>query len=105
MVPFPFTNLSDSKVRPALILATQKDGDDLTVCFISSVLDKKLYKFDVLIDKEDANFKKTGLKLKSVVRVAKLATLDKIVILGKIGELDAENFDKVKEILRTYFDL
>lgn len=105
LVPFPFTDLSGNKVRPALILATQKDGDDITVCFISSVPDKKLHKFDVFIDKQDINFKKTGLKLRSVVRITKIATLDKIVVLGKIGELDVKNFDKVKTILKIYLKL
>ena len=102
MVPFPFTDLSGHKVRPVLILATEKNADDLTVCFISSILNKKLHKFDFLIAKENINFKKTGLKLASVVRVTKIATLDKIVVLGKIGELDTKNLVKVKDILKTY---
>lgn len=105
LVPFPFTDLSGNKVRPALILAVQKESSDLTVCFISSVLDKKLRKFDVLVGEQDIGFKKTGLKLKSVIKVSKIATLDKIVVLGKIGELDNKNFDRVKGILKTYFAL
>jgi mRNA interferase MazF len=105
LVPFPFTDLSGNKVRPALILAVQKNGNDLTVCFISSVVDRKLHIFDVLIAAHDIDFKKTGLKLNSVVKVAKIATLDKIVALGKIGELDSKNFTEVKDALKMYFKL
>jgi len=105
LIPFPFTDLSGNKVRPALILGVQEAGDDVTVCFISSVLHDKLYKFDVLVDPKDKDFNKTGLKLKSVIKVVKIATLDKIVILGKMGILDLKNLNKVKEILKIYFKL
>ena len=105
LTPFPFTDLSGNKVRPTLILGTQKQGDDVTVCFISSVLPKKTYKYDVVIDPKEKSFQKTGLKSESVIRVTKIATLDKIVILGKIGELDSDNLRKVKNILKVYFEV
>ena len=44
-------------------------------------------------------------ELKSVIKVVKIATLDKIVILGKMGILDLKNLNKVKEILKIYFKL
>jgi len=105
LTPFPFTDLSGNKVRPALIIGVQNGGDDVTVCFISSVVPNKIPKFDVLIDSEDESFKKTGLKSKSIIKVTKIATLDKIVILGKIGELDSKNMNKVKNVLKIYFGL
>ncbi|MDP2750819.1 MAG: type II toxin-antitoxin system PemK/MazF family toxin, partial [Nanoarchaeota archaeon] len=102
LTPFPFTDLSGNKVRPALILGVQDVGDDVTVCFISSVIHDKLHKFDVLVDPKDKDFNKTGLKLKSVIKIVKIATLDKIVVLGKMGMLDLKNLNKVKEILKIY---
>jgi len=105
LTPFPFTDLSGNKVRPALVLGEQEGGDDITVCFISSISPKKVHKFDILIDSKEKNFKNTGLKLKSVIKVVKIATLDKAVVLGKIGELDQKNMQKVKNVLKIYLKL
>lgn len=105
LTPFPFTDLSGNKVRPALILGVQTGSDDVTVCFISSSIPNKTHKFDVLIDSKNKNFKRTGLKLKSIIKVTKIATLDKAVILGQIGELDTQSMDNVKLVLKTYLEL
>ncbi len=105
LTPFPFTDLSTNKVRPALVLGTQDKGDDVTVCFISSILQGRVHKFEVVINEEDKDFLKTGLKLKSIIKTTKIATLDKAVILGKIGKLDSKNIHKVKTILKAYFEL
>jgi|SRR3989344_6329028 len=108
LTPFPFTDLSGNKVRPALVLGVPATGDDVTVCFISSNTPEpksKLQKFDILISEKEKDFKKTGLKLKSLIKTTKIATLDKIVILGKIGVLDAKNLGRVKSVLRSYFEL
>ena len=105
LTPFPFTDLSGNKVRPALILGVQDKGDDITVCFISSIIQNKIRKFDILVDQKDKTFKKTGLKTSSIIKTTKLATLDRAVVLGKIGELDAKNIQKVKKVLKTYFRL
>ena len=87
LTPFPFTDLSSSKVRPALVLGTQDRGDDITVCFISSIIQKRISEFDILIEQKEKDFKKTGLKIKSIIRTTKIATLDKAVVVGKIGEI------------------
>jgi mRNA interferase MazF len=105
LTPFPFTDMTGEKVRPALILGVQNGGDDITVCFISSVVSNKIHKFEILIDSEDKIFKKTGLKSKSIIKVTKIASLDRAVILGQIGELDIKNINKVKNILKMYFGL
>ncbi len=106
LTPFPFTDLSGNKVRPALVLGVQNGGDDITVCFISSSMQNKIHKFDILIDSRiEENFKKTGLKLRSIIKITKIATLDKAVILGQIGELDTKTMNKVKNVLKIYFGL
>ena len=36
LVQFPFSDLSKTKLRPALVLAISKAIDEITLCFISS---------------------------------------------------------------------
>lgn len=81
LIPFPFTDLSGNKNRPALILIDSED--DVTVCFLTSQL-KWQSEFDLLITPSDVN----GLKITSLVRLSKFATIDKDLIIGRLGTLD-----------------
>jgi len=105
LVPFPFTNLTGEKIRPALILSGKEIGDDVTLCFISSLIPKKILNNEVLVKKEGKNFSNTGLKTNSIIKVTKIATLEKKIILGKLGILDVENLIKVKIIIKKYFEI
>ena len=77
---FPFTDLSSSKRRPAIIVSNVvKNKKDVIVAFISSVIPEKLQKTDLLIDKTNKDFSKTGLRKKSIFKMDKLATLEKSI--------------------------
>ncbi len=86
LLPFPFTDLSGNKNRPALILIDS--GDDVTVCFITSQL-KWQSEFDLSIRPSDIN----GLKIESLIRLNKFATIDKDLIIGRLGTLDNDYFE------------
>ncbi|SHK31646.1 mRNA interferase MazF [Roseomonas rosea] len=78
---FPFTDLSGDKRRPALVVSRDNGRrTDLVVCFITSVPRSEP---DMAPIKPTPG---TGLKVPSVVRFDKLATLDLGVIAGKLGE-------------------
>jgi len=82
LLRFPFTDGQTYKRRPALIINDYNDGD-IIVCRITSQIYNSNQ--DVIVD----NWEKSGLKLQSVIRVHKIATLDKDmveIILGKIDE-------------------
>ena len=82
---FPFTDLSGAKRRPALVVSRDNDRrPDLVVCFITSVPRTGPDMAPL------APTGGTGLKVASVVRFDKLATLDRSVIAGKLGEAPAE---------------
>ncbi len=82
---FPFTDLSGDKRRPALMVSRDNDRrTDLVVCFITSVSRAGP---DMAPLGPAAG---TGLKVPSVVRFDKLATLDRSVIAGRLGEAPAE---------------
>lgn len=98
LIPFPFTDLSGAKVRPAVIISNKPIGDDVVVVFISSNI-KKLREFDVLIRKNSKN----GLKSDSIIIVSKIATLEKKTILGEIGELSSKETLEVRNKLKNLF--
>ena len=100
LVPFPFTDLSGNKVRPALVLHAQVKGDDCIVGFISSV-QKKPEKFDVFI----AQSKSNGLKADSVIKVEKIATLQKKIFIGELGALESAYMKEVDKKLKMLFSL
>jgi mRNA interferase MazF len=82
---FPFTDLSGDKRRPALVVSRDNDRrSDLVVCFITSVPRSGPDMAPL------APSPGTGLKVPSVVRFDKLATLDRAVIVGKLGDAPAD---------------
>lgn len=99
LVPFPFTDLSGTKVRPAIVVSHRLSGDDSIVAFISAK-QSRIEKYDVRIIPSQSN----GLKTASTIKCAKLATLDKKIILGKLGELSKDDFSRVSKKLETLFD-
>ena len=89
LLKFPFTDGISYKRRPALVLKDFGDGD-LLVCRITSKIYKSQY--DIYLD----DWLKFGLKLPSVVRVHKMATLEKEMIESIMGQIDETVVSKVK---------
>lgn len=81
-VDFPFTDLSGKKKRPALVLTV--DGTDATLAFITTQM-HQAQPPDVVLTPSRLN----GLKLPSLIRAGKFATLNQRLIHGKLGELTA----------------
>jgi mRNA interferase MazF len=86
LVPFPFTDLTAAKLRPALVI--YEGGKDVVMAFISSKIPSELSDVDVPITKNHAGFGKAGLKVDSVIKLDKIATVLKDLIVGELGELD-----------------
>lgn len=102
LLPFPFTDLTKAKLRPALILLESKD--DVVVCFISSKTNKTKSDIDILLSTSHIEFELSGLKTDSVIKLDKLATILKELIIGEIGiigdELRKEINSKLSKIYR-----
>ena len=91
LLKFPFADGISYKRRPALVLKDLEDGDIL-ICRITSKIYKS--KYDIYID-DWLNF---GLKLPSVVRVHKMATLEKDMAEIIMGQIDEITLSKVKSL-------
>lgn len=98
LIPFPFTDLSNSNIRPALVLYA---GElDVTVIFISTKLHWKS-EIDLFLIPNENN----GLKKDSLVKLTKIATLDKKLIAGKLGNIDNDELVKLDENLIKLFSI
>ena len=106
LVPFPFTDLSASKVRPAVIVSDNLAGDDVVVAFISSQKPATLQKTDILLDEgKQKFFRQTGLKTTSVIKIGKLATLEKKIIIGELGTVDSMIQKETDRSLKILFGI
>ena len=101
LVHFPFTDLSGSKLRPAIII--HESEQDVIVAFIFSRIPSPLQESDLLITIDHPAFRSTGLKISSVIKFDKIATLSKTLIEGEIGEVLPGLADECNDILRHIF--
>ena len=90
VLPFPFSDLSASKKRPALVAATL-EGHDVILCQITSVARNDNYSITL----KNQDFKQGKLNVDSVIRPNRLFTADKSIVLYKAGSV---KIGKIKEI-------
>lgn len=91
VVPFPFSDLSTAKRRPALVIAALT-GDDVILCQITSRAVADSYAIPIT----DSDFATGGLHQDSNVRPNRLFTADSNIILYRVGTLSTT---KVREII------
>jgi len=86
LVPFPFTDLTSGKIRPAVVINVF--GEDLLIAFISSVISPSgPAATDFALATTHLEFPKTGLKLGSTFKLAKLLCLHQSRILRRLGKV------------------
>lgn len=90
VLPFPFSDLSASKKRPALVIATLK-GDDIILCQITS--QARADNYSVALTNSD--FKQGSLNLTSTIRPNRLFTADSSIIQYKAGSLKDKKLGEV----------
>lgn len=98
LITFPFTDLSGSKLRPAVVLV--ESPDDITVCFITSQLSWQ-EPTDVMLQPTIEN----SLKKPSLIRISKLATLDKALAKGLLGNLSQTELSELNNKLKLLLQL
>jgi len=98
LIPFPFTNLAGTKLRPALILI--ENTLDVTVSFITTQL-QWLEPTDILLQPQLKN----GIKKPSLVRLSKIATVDKSLIVGTIGSINQAQLTEVNHNLKILLQI
>jgi len=90
VIPFPFSDLSGSKRRPALVL-TNLRGDDILLCQITSQLSEDIFALEL----KSRDFLSGSLPTDSFIRPLRIFTADKNIIISKVGKITPELMDKV----------
>lgn len=97
VIPFPFSDLSSSKRRPALVLAGLK-GNDIILCQITS----KEVKDDYAIPLLTIDFQEGNLNQDSNIRPNRLFTADERIVIYKFGAI---NNNKIGMVIDRTIDI
>lgn len=98
LITFPFTDLSGSKLRPAVVLADT--NLDLTVCFITTQIGWQ-ETTDLVVMPNATN----RLRKPSLIRTSKIATIDRTLAKGLLGRLSAQEQNELDSKLKLLFQL
>ena len=94
LVRFPFTDLTASKQRPAVVLSSkehQRSGRDLIVAAVSGQNVDSPGPFDHVV----AGWQEAGLIMPSVIRCAKIVTVERAMVRRALGTLDYMDLTRV----------
>jgi mRNA interferase MazF len=104
LVRFPFSDLSSTKVRPALVLTTHRQ-DVIILGIFSKIPPAPFADTWVLIDTSHPNFAQTGLLKASVLRAEKIATAHQSTFQRKLGDLPPDLVQLAETALKTALKL
>ena len=94
VVPFPFSDLTQTKRRPTLVVASPS-GDDLILCQITSQSVRDGYALVL----NDSDYRDGSLKKPSNIRPNRIFTADRRLILYRIGGLKQEMLEEVTKAI------
>lgn len=101
ILPYPYTNHSRTKVRPAIIVSNDNINktEDCIVAPLTTVIKESPY--SIVISQED--MASGELVIPSRVRADKIVTIKKIMIHKVIGRIKEKTFEKIREELIKVF--
>ncbi|NEU76449.1 type II toxin-antitoxin system PemK/MazF family toxin [Hassallia byssoidea VB512170] len=105
LVQFPFTDLSQTKLRPAVVLLENTSLNEVTLCFISSQNIENISSEEFILSTSDAEFIETGLRVASKVRVTRIVTLQRQLIIRRLGKLGVKQIQILNAIMLQAFQL
>ena len=104
LVPFPFDDLSGTKVRPAVCL-TDPIGphNHIVLAFITSRVPSPLLTTDLVLDVANPDFSTTGLRMTSTLQLHRLMTATTSLLVRELGTLSSKLQSQVQERLYQLF--
>lgn len=104
LVSFPFSDLTATKLRPALVIANHRE-EIIIIGIFSKIPHETLKETWVLVSENNPQFQETGLKKTSLIRADKIATLSQFVFKKKLGVLSVDLMKKVNLALKKSLNL
>lgn len=100
LVPFPYTERAQAKVRPAVIVSTTALATANGMHYVAMITNAahRPWLGDVVISDLDG----AGLPVASVVRPAKIATIDQQALIRRIGALPRADRARVAASIRKF---
>ena len=99
LVPFPFSDLSRAKLRPAVVLADAGRGD-----WILAQVTSKPYGDPRALPLADADFESGSLRTASYLRPGKIFTADQSLLVAEVGTLKQERFRDIMTAVISVLD-
>jgi mRNA interferase MazF len=96
LVPVVFSDGSGHKKRPVVIIYDSGDAD-LLVAPVTSQAARSPCDVPVV------NWQRAGLRLPSIVRLEKLATVEKTTVIKRMGQLAPDDWKEMKTALKQLF--
>ena len=90
------------KPRPVVVLQEMPPYNDLLVCAVSSQLRHECPGFDEIISTIDDDFKTSGLKVSSLIRLGLIATIPRAAMIGELGAISDERLERLRQSLAAH---
>lgn len=100
LIRFPRSDLQAGKLRPALVVAVFPGSyEDVLLAAISSRVYQAVPGFDEVIDPSEPDYRVSGLKVPSVVRLTRLASVEPAVIDARLGRVSDDRLYRIRQRL------
>ncbi len=101
LIPFPFSELTQVKIRPAVVVTETKDKyKDLILAAISSQVPPSLSSAEIIIKPDSLN----GLRSSSVIKVDRIFTLKAEKVIANIGRLSLNHTNEFTKVFKSLVD-
>ncbi|MBI5194978.1 MAG: type II toxin-antitoxin system PemK/MazF family toxin [Nitrospirae bacterium] len=104
LIPIPFTDLTSQKKRPAVIISSDNYNDsneDIVVVALTSNVEPR--EFSVALTNDE--LEEGTLKVTSMIRVDKIYTLNKSIVIKTFGRVKPDILTKIKDSLATLIEV
>ncbi len=97
LIRFPQADLQTGKLRPALVVAIAPNQfQEVLLAYITSRTYQAISGFDDVISLSDIDYPHSGLKVSSLIRPGRLATVEASLINARLGRIGADRLQRIR---------